>query len=1324
MRTRLSFAALALALLSAVPAFAAITGTLMTPDGQPVAGAKVSIYAFESPAARAARWLSQNTTRTPLASADSDSKGHFTIASPKEATVDLVVNATGYAPLERSTERDEDLGALPLRRVESRQGTVRANGKPVAGATVIWSSESAEVIAKTNAEGGYSVPDPTRWASRLTILHPDYAPLEEPIRGDRVAFDRTLVAGRAYSGKVVAADGTTPVAGVSIEADDWPVAKSGDDGSFTIAHLKPNWTRIEAHSGNLLAVRAGSDSATTFKLAKSATILGNVSDGKTQSAVAGATIALSPEARFVAASSLEVQTDAKGNYSFNGIAPGRYRVTVSHPSYATAMSSAAASAGQSVTKSLTVAPLARISGVVVDEQKQPVAAAAVRTETNEDPMMRMGPGRMFPQQRTLSGPDGRFTTKTESEGNVTMIAVKKGYPEARSETLKIAAAERKSGVVLTIPRGFAVSGRVTDKDERPLSGISVRAAESQGGAAGMMIRRTVILGGPRDDEDDMLVKTASDGTYTVRVKEGSYDVTFRGSGYAAKTVPNVAVANDGKTVDATLEPSVEITGRVTRNGVGVEGVNVFGFGGGEMVRPVSTGPDGSFSLTDLSPGTLRVNFTKQDDFIEQSRNLTAPARDVVIELPAGGRVTGRVVDKNTKQPLTSFSAGISMSRGGGGMMMISPPQMKNFTSDDGSFTLDNVPAGPMTIMASAPGYVTARVPNITVEEGKTVSNVEVPLDSGSRIVGRVTGPNGAALSGVTVRQSGNDPLARAARFMGDGGATTDASGEFAIEAVEPGQKTLEFSHPKYLDAEKTVNVTGREVRVDMQLSSGMDVRGVVVTEGGVPVSDAIVSASSGTGTFQRARSDANGAFDLSSMSPGRYTFEAEKAGLASASLQDFDISSGGTVRLVMSAGATIYGHVSGLSAAELNDAVVEARAPSTSATARVDSAGNYRIEGAPSGTVRVVATARTFPERKSSAPQSITLEAGGSRQVDIDFRGDVVIRGRVTRNGRPAGGVTVMFGPRAGTMQSNASTGADEAGNYTIAGLEDGEYNVQVIDMQRFAPYRTTYTVSGSATFDIDMKVATVRGHVTDSGTGEAVEGARVQLRPAATDVPFMPLTGVTDAAGMYLFDSVAPGRYTATADKEGFGNQTLDTTIGDEGRDDLDFRIARNDGLTLTVVDARDNRQLNASAFVLDANGAIVYDDMFRFGGAASDVRLPLAPGSYRVVLTAMGYATRIINATSPDKMTVGLTPGGTLVIRSGVSAPRRARLLDSSGQAYFRNGSRQPFFAIDAAPAATTVQQIAPGTYTLQIVSNNGAPIDAKQVTVVEGQTTTVDW
>src|SRR6185369_8410556 len=142
---------------------------------------------------------------------------------------------------------------------------------------------------------------------------------------------------------------------------------------------------------------------------------------------------------------------------------------------------------------------------------------------------------------------------------------------------------------------------------------------------------------------------------------------------------------------------------------------VIPIGTADQMMPVQTGPDGTFRIGDLTPGEMMVAFSKREEFIQMSRAVNAPANDVNIELPAGGRLSGRVIDKNTHEPVKAFEAGISPSRNGGGMVMMMAPTMKSFTSDDGTFVLENVPVGATTLAVNAPGYVQERVPNLTVE---------------------------------------------------------------------------------------------------------------------------------------------------------------------------------------------------------------------------------------------------------------------------------------------------------------------------------------------------------------------------------------------------------------------------------------------------------------------------------------------------------------------------------------------------------------------------------------------------------------------------------
>jgi protocatechuate 3,4-dioxygenase beta subunit len=1322
---RRRFIVLAFCLFTVLPAKAAITGYVMSSEGQPIVAAKVEIFSLEQLDAARARLLSEAPERKPLATAETDARGKFTLESPKEPVVQLRVSAKGYAPEAYRIERDEEVGAVALTPAEMKSGRIiNGGGKPIAGAKVIWSG-AGEVITTTDEQGRYSVPDPAKWAGGVTVIHPDYV-IEDEFAGRRsgpLKLDRTLTTGKALSGTVVAEDGSTPATEAKILLDGWPVAVAAQDGTFTVNHAPSRWDSLQARSGALIGARARGSSSTTVRLAKAASLTGSIRDVRTQAPIAGADVRLRTPMRIDLSETWTAFTDAKGNYAINGVAPGSYQIVVTRPGYTVTPVSVSLTSNERANKSLLATQLARVTGMVVDEQKRPVVAARVSSQNvtrGGDPMMMamMMAGRSA--LGAVSAPDGSFTVRAEGDTDIHIAAVKKGYPPAKTSTLRLAPGERKSGIMLTIANGVAVTGRVIDKNGKPVAGVTVATAEATEFSGNMIRRMVAAFGSQRDRGDD--VKTTSDGSFTVRLKEGSYDFAFRHEGFATKTLRALQINTTTKPVEVTLEPGVEISGRVTRKGAGIPDVRVMAIGEGSQAS-AETAADGSFRIADLTPGQMMLNAMKEDEFIQQIRPVTAPASDVNIEIPTGGRISGHVVDKSTRKAVTSFQAGISTPRGGGGMVFMMPPQMRSFTSDDGTFALENVPAGQTQLVVNAPGYTTARVPSVNVEEGKSISDLEVEMDHGVRVIGHVTGPDGAALPGVAVRLDMMGGRVMRPGPMQNQSSITDTNGDYSIDAMESGDKTFVFTRSGYLTTQKSATLSGTETRVDAQLGNGTRVTGVVVTDAGAPVSDAAVNAASagnsGFGT-PNTMTDANGGFTFEGLAPGHYNFSASKRGLASGEVRDFDISTGVPVRITLKSGGVIYGQVSGLTADELQQTTVAASSINGSASAPADANGNYRIEGAPTGTVRVIArTQGGMAAGKTSPVQSVQLDTGNQLEVNIAFKSDTVIHGRVSRNGKPVDGAMVAFVPKESQAQTTARTTTNSNGEYQVSGLDDATYNVSIVDLQRSAPYNGSYQVRGSGTYDIDIKSASLRGRVIDSD-GNAVADAMVSLREKTDTGSRFAMRGAqTDVSGVFIIDNVSAGSYSVSAEKNGYGTKAVDTIVDDNGGD-VEIRLAKEAGVTLRVVDARDGRLLTPRVHVTDSRDVAVYDPPF-MGGSAEPIKLPLQSGTYRALIMAQGYAAQTVTITSPSSPTIGMTPGGSIIVQSKGSGLRRARLLGSDGKDYIR-GYGPTIFTIDPSPGVTVLNNIAPGMYILQILGDGNQVTATAPVSVIDGQQASV--
>ena len=137
----------------------------------------------------------------------------------------------------------------------------------------------------------------------------------------------------------------------------------------------------------------------------------------------------------------------------------------------------------------------------------------------------------------------------------------------------------------------------------------------------------------------------------------------------------------------------------------------------------------------------------------------------------------------------------------------------------------------------------------------------------------------------------------------------------------------------------------------------------------------------------------------------------------------------------------------------------------------------------------------------------------------------------------------------------------DSLGNYTITGVEAGQYFVLAIPFSDFAPgfYKAnacgiihiqdadTVNITGNVTginicvADVEHNGLTVLRGTIRSTANSPVVGVRVTGLDMAGNIAAI---GMTDARGMYELDAVAPGLVTVSADREGYNAAQLPVTV------------------------------------------------------------------------------------------------------------------------------------------------------------------------------------
>jgi hypothetical protein len=389
---------------------------------------------------------------------------------------------------------------------------------------------------------------------------------------------------------------------------------------------------------------------------------------------------------------------------------------------------------------------------------------------------------------------------------------------------------------------------------------------------------------------DVTVQSGAGGAFRLEpTQEGLYELmTADAPGYFPLSVedgdsPVLFAARKGSAmrgVTIVVIPAVEYMGRVlTEGGDPVAGaaIEILGARAHAGQAEWSSDERGEFTFhardgailearhEEHGRGRAHVGFA-----VQASHRLTIVVGSV--EAPREAEITGRVVDRDGA-PLSDVlvSAVFEPPRARKETRNLAPGASER-TDGDGRFTLRRLDAGFYSVMASTPEYA----PTVVEEVAAPTAGLEIVLDAGARITGRVTETvSGSPVSSFVVIVSERRGPLETRVLLAE--SVHDPKGEYATQEVAAGSYLVTISAARYaLSETRSVTVASESVVADFALDRGGRISGTVTdATSKAPLADAKVSLEHRLGLagpslplVANAVTDAAGAFLLEGVGTG------------------------------------------------------------------------------------------------------------------------------------------------------------------------------------------------------------------------------------------------------------------------------------------------------------------------------------------------------------------------------------------------------------------------------------------------------------------------
>lgn len=1000
------------------------TLTVLAPDGEPAAGATLTVHGAGS----------------GTATAGGDGVARLALRPGFYSVVATHGNATGSIGFELA--ESTDLGTLQLHESISIRGTVYdSKGVALSGATVEavvsmpmqgWNlgrlvqrmTEPEEVAAHatTGPDGKYELKVGSGGSFALRVTATGFAQENEPGRAysaDVEGLDFYLFAGTSVTGTVLT-EGGDPIANASVIVVDpqrmitQRTAKTetftNADGTFALA-LMPSQQMV-------LVVRAAGFAAhmkqltlpardLEIRLARGITVKLRTIEEETGEPAPAISVALNYKGGFKVG-----ETDENGVLVLENMPVEGPRGWGSQQqlflwgggfvSKLERIKDAEVVDGLLDLGEVGMEKGGVVRGKVLDgDSGEPIAGAQVRTWGGLNMQLQW-----LDPARVVSAADGTFELTGVPLGATALSADHPDYVSTFDPTTIFsgmgggnpifAEGEKTLRRNVTLTRAGGITGIVLGPDGAPVAGARVATVEQgQSAFLKMLVGRTsetfsdaegrFRLGGLKPGETVKLRATH-------RSFGASAAVDAAPGGSTAITLELAApIEIHGKVVDGGGEPVAGVRITVARAGNDRRSPNPFAAmqNDGLTARPAVTNDAGEYVVRNAPEGDLVLTFDHPGYRVhkEQLRTIVgAPveARKAVLDRGAG--IEGIVVDE-AGEPVAGAAVNATVNFGAQPDGQPGRTWANTTSGDDGTFSMYGLHEGQVTVRVYRDGWYCRP---LTVPSGAT--GVRLVVAEAGELRGRVMAAGRpVANANINAQLDGpEDPGAAQGRFLAWG--RTAADGTFTLKPLPPRAPfKLVITHQSY--KQTTIQgVTASDGRVrDFTLEAGLQVGGIVVDEGGKPVPTASVVVKHESGKQQWARTDTDGRWSVGGLEPGKLTVELGRG--AYIPTDPIAVTPGAMdIRLVAVRGERISGKIlfpDGSKVRVRIDAVDAEGKVANSAWAWPQNS-SFAIVGLPHGTYTLRATEWRNPEPGKVPEQrlltTIPNVRTGTDNVEIDLR--------------------------------------------------------------------------------------------------------------------------------------------------------------------------------------------------------------------------------------------------------------------------------------------------------------------------------------------------